>query len=746
MDTKRELEKLAAQLEGAARDAGIEPLARKMPTVLTADEPITHADEDRLNRTGFASSIAKAILGLRTEESLVIGIHGPWGAGKTSLLNLIKEQLDLEVDNPPLIMQFNPWGFSDQEQLTSQYFSQLAVFLKLHKADPILERIADAVQDYGDLLDPVARILTPRLREAVSFGQKLFSRFKPPKRTAVDLKSEISSALRRSRTRLVVMIDDIDRLNRKEIREVFQLVKVNANFANMVYLVSFDLAPVEKALRFVAPAPPRQYLYKIIQVAFSLPPVSEAKLTEMLLEGFNKTFSEFSIREIDSQRFGNMFHSGFRDCFHTLRDMNRFFNLYRFALGLMKDDTNLIDLAAIQCLAAFQPALYSAIERDSKLFTSGPGPWEIQKGEDKLKQAFEEIFEKVPVPDRKAVKGICEFLFPKAQSVIGNMRVTYGPEYEQSWQKDKRIASAKYFPYYFQLTVPETDVSQREMDAVFPSLTTVDSFVDALEYFEKSGRFVQFVQLLRNQLDGLTPSELYVVMESIFVLGDRVSLEGEEGIGLISDHIQFASWLLLDVLDRLQKGVRFQELAKAMTGKPAVYTVAHVAWLCQQILQDEGRNHNYREKYSDLNVEIVEKMREIAVSTIKSAAKDGSLQAAPGLPFILYRWKDWGASEGLSQWVDSTFLKSPTGAVKLVTQFSQVVKSIGLGDKVTRAYVTIDPRVVRVFADLNTVTALLEQVSDDKLLPRERDAKKSFLQLVTKINAGEELGTLDFIH
>jgi len=566
----------------------------------------------------------------------------------------------------------------------------------------------------------------------------------PPTRTAVDLKSEISSALRRSGTRLIVMIDDIDRLNRKEIREVFQLVKVNANFANTVYLVSFDLGPVEKALRFVAPAPPRQYLYKIIQVAFRLPPISETKLTEMLLEGFNRTFSEFGVEEIDEQRFGNMFNSGFRDCFHTLRDANRFFNLYRFALGLMKDDTNLIDLAGIQCLAAFQPAVFSAIENNSELFTGGRHPWD--RGEDdKIKRDLEEIFGAIPAPDRKAVADLCEFLFPKVQSVLGSMRVTYGPEYEQVWQKDKSIASAKYLPYYFQLAVPETEVSQKEMDAVQPSLKTVDSFVSTLENFEKSGRFVQFVQLLRNQLDGLSASDLCVVMESIFVFGDRVSVEGKQAIGLISDHIQFAGWLLLDVIDRLEKGVRFQQLVKAMTGKPAVYTVAHVAWLCQGILQDEGRNPKYREKYPDLTIEIVEKMREIAASTIKSAAKEGTLQTVPSLPFLLYRWKDWGASEGLSQWVDSTFLKSPTGAVKLVTQFSQIVKSVGFGDKVTRAFVTVDPKVVRVFADLNIVAALLEQASDDQLRPRERDAKKSFLKLVAKINAGKELDTLDMI-
>lgn len=741
--TKKELEELAVRLERAALQGGIESLVGEMPAVLAADEPIAHAGEDRLNRVGFAGSIATAILGLKTEESLVIGIHGPWGSGKTSLLNLIREQIGLKAENPPLIMQFNPWGFSDQEQLTSQYFNQLAVFFKLHNADPILGRIADAVQDYGDLLDPVARLLTPRLREAATLGQRIVKALKPPKRTAVDLKSEISSALRRSQTRLIVIIDDIDRLNRTEIRQVFQLVKVNANFANTIYLVSFDLGPVEKALRFVAPAPPRQYLYKIIQVAFSLPPVSEAKLTELLLQNFNETFSAFGVREIDSQRFGNMLHSGFRACFHNLRDVNRYFNLYRFALGLVKDDTNPIDLAAIQCLATFQTGLYSGIGPNSALFIGRRDSWERPQGDEDRRKALEELFELVPAPDREAATELCGFLFPRMQSVFGGMHVMYEPEQETAWQKGKHVASAKYFPYYFQLAVPETDVSQREMDAALPSLKSVDSFVSTLEHFEKSGRLAEFIGSLQDQVDKLTPSDLNVIMESVFIFGDRVSTEGKEGLGLISDHVKFAGWLLWSVVDSLEKEVRFQQLTQAMTGKPAVYTIADVTMVSHDIVEKKGHDTKYQVKYPDLTPEIVQRMRRITADAIMSAAKRGTLQDAPRLPFLLYRWKDWGNGEGLSRWVQSTFLGSPAGAVQLIAKFSQTVRSYGFGDKVARTSLSVDPAVVCQIVDLDTVTGLLERARDDELSSFERDARVYFLKAVARYKAGEDPGALD---
>ena len=53
-----------------------------------ADRPITKATQDKLGRSVFAKYLARCILDHQNPESLVIGLYGTWGTGKTSIINL----------------------------------------------------------------------------------------------------------------------------------------------------------------------------------------------------------------------------------------------------------------------------------------------------------------------------------------------------------------------------------------------------------------------------------------------------------------------------------------------------------------------------------------------------------------------------------------------------------------------------------------------------------------------------------
>ena len=68
--------------------------------MLYNDQPIREPDEDALNRQPFVDKIAelinnytKANAGKNTHDGLVIGLEGPWGSGKTSILNLLEKKL-----------------------------------------------------------------------------------------------------------------------------------------------------------------------------------------------------------------------------------------------------------------------------------------------------------------------------------------------------------------------------------------------------------------------------------------------------------------------------------------------------------------------------------------------------------------------------------------------------------------------------------------------------------------------------
>jgi predicted KAP-like P-loop ATPase len=740
-EQRQELREKAAGSSPLA-SAGLSPAinASLVPAIKT-DAPITSSSQDRLNRTGLATAIARAILTLDAKESVVIGIYGPWGTGKTSLLNLLQEQLDeTQSTIPTLIMRFNPWDFSDQNQLVAQFFNDLSAFLRLHETIPLLSKIADVVEEYGKLLDPLARLVAPRLAEISKLSWLLFRKAKPRlQRTNIDLKAQINSVFRVVSAKLVILVDDVDRLNASEIRQVFQLVKLNANFTNTVYVVAFNKASVEKALEEVSPGLPGEYLEKIVQVAFVLPPIGETKLTQLMTEEFDHTLLWFKVPQIDEQRFGNMFFSGFRDYFRTLRDVTRFFNLFRFSLAMIAEDTNFIDLAVIEAFALFESEFFIAIQSHSDLFVGSIGYQDRQR-KPSLTEQYDKLLKAVPEERRERVVSLCRFLFPKMEYVYSN--TTYGPEWEQQWERDRRVASSRYFPFYFQLAVPEGEVSRVEMARALGDATSVEHFVAVLDDFNRSGRFAPFVDLLRHFVPDLEREKLLVILESIFVYGDHVSTTGTGAYGMISDHLRFTSWLLQDILDAL-KADRFGELIRKMRGQPAVYTIVNTTSFFRQLLTQPDQAAHRQQKYPDLGDAVVDEMTSIALDAINSAARKSTLSSAPNLPLILYRWKEWGEASQVDEWIDSTFLQHPLGSIALLEHFSQPVRSYGLGDRVAKVRTTISVKALADFVDLNRLADLLQVESKAEISEKQKKLIKIFMRAKARIDKGSSPESVD---
>jgi predicted KAP-like P-loop ATPase len=60
---------------------------------VSADRPIASRSADLLGRCVFAESLASAVMGWKGRDSLVIALYGPWGAGKSSVKNMMLEAL-----------------------------------------------------------------------------------------------------------------------------------------------------------------------------------------------------------------------------------------------------------------------------------------------------------------------------------------------------------------------------------------------------------------------------------------------------------------------------------------------------------------------------------------------------------------------------------------------------------------------------------------------------------------------------
>ena len=189
-----------------------------------SDKPIDKKEYDCLNRTEFSKQLAKAILEYTRTDNFTIGLCGKWGSGKTSILNMVIEEIDAisknnMEDEKPLIIRFDPWHYSDCSQLISQFFAVMQSKFKTEKGNKALEEIGEVLADYSKLLDYAAQFL-PELEPYLGPGKiltKLFGKHMEERakrnRDIQAIKQKIISKLKKQKQKIIVVIDDIDRLN-----------------------------------------------------------------------------------------------------------------------------------------------------------------------------------------------------------------------------------------------------------------------------------------------------------------------------------------------------------------------------------------------------------------------------------------------------------------------------------------------------------------------------------------------------
>ena len=237
-------------------------------TPLPGDNPIEDPAKDVLERSARAADFARQVLELDASHGTTVGVFGPWGSGKTSFVNLARMTFE---EKGALVLDFNPWLFSGAEQLIERFFAELSASMGMTDE---LKDIGDAFGKYGAALNAVAGVASallavPQIGAIVTKLTEAASSASQPK--SVDtLRRTLANKLQKHDKRIVVVLDDIDRLSAPEIREVFKLVRLTASFPNLIYIVACDRLRVEQALGEQAPGlSGRDYLQKIIQWSFN---------------------------------------------------------------------------------------------------------------------------------------------------------------------------------------------------------------------------------------------------------------------------------------------------------------------------------------------------------------------------------------------------------------------------------------------------------------------------------------------
>jgi len=118
---------------------------------LSADRPITSLKEDVLGRGDYAISLASAIQNWKGTDSLVLGLYGPWGHGKTSLKNLVLSLL-AGSEQSPAIVEFNPWNWTGDARIQQAFFEEVGLVIGKKAIGPNAEQLASKWKKYATRL------------------------------------------------------------------------------------------------------------------------------------------------------------------------------------------------------------------------------------------------------------------------------------------------------------------------------------------------------------------------------------------------------------------------------------------------------------------------------------------------------------------------------------------------------------------------------------------------------------------
>jgi len=266
----------------------------KIPTF----EPITTADEDRLGYENASKKLAKMIDSTETPNTL--GIYGVWGSGKTSLMNLIKIQLDKDSQYNQRIstVWFDVWKYEYEKDMPITYplLHQIEKTLKSKNLKSFFVKNAKFFSALSlnlislgasTYLGNDLKSLSDNIDESMKI---IYSKYENWVDNIDDFKSEyeakISDSLRNNKKeKLVVFIDDMDRCLQENVLNLLEIMKNFLSVKNTLFVIGVDKRVLVDHINQKYPSLNRQYgeeyLNKIIPVSFNLPsknPIEVVKL------------------------------------------------------------------------------------------------------------------------------------------------------------------------------------------------------------------------------------------------------------------------------------------------------------------------------------------------------------------------------------------------------------------------------------------------------------------------------------
>lgn len=409
------------------------------------------------------------------EQSYALGVTGEWGVGKTTFLDELKKNIGNRAD----IVEFNPWMCSSPEQVTSDFFASLR-----HQLSGRYSTLSKSIKEYAKYVNNVTLAPHPLISVETLLPVKQESLF--------ERKKALSEKFSKLPKPVVVVIDDVDRLERDEVFEVLRLIRNTADLSNVIYMVAYDKEYVTSVLKEKEIKDASAYLEKIFPVEVHLPKVEEHLVWKTLYKEI-KTQSSVGDCFADSL-FKHLTPDDKELVLKVLdnyRRAKRFARLYMLNMAYLnqqtKNELKLMDVFWLELLQMYDKKTYDVLADE-------PGVLLFYDGE---KYRIKEGIAWTTVRDDKNKCEGEKFWREETPKILEKMFGRYVKTIRQS------ICFAENYDKFFTLSVSPFRLSVKEMDCLFEPRAKaeelVGKWVTGGKYF--SSIAYQFKQVSVNKLN-----------------------------------------------------------------------------------------------------------------------------------------------------------------------------------------------------------------------------------------------------
>lgn len=535
-----------------------------------SDKPISTNSDDLLKRSGFAKLLAETIASLDKADTFTVGVFGKWGSGKTSVVKMMlqelgKQQEQATPDDKIIVVHFEPWNFTDTNQLLNQFFARLANEFR-RKGDKGLKAVGDALEKYSDAF--ALAELIPDLGIAgsiISFlgknGAAAVGKFLKKRVDANDVQSQkeyVISLLKKQTSKILVVIDDIDRLSNEQIRQVFQLVTSVAKFPNTTYLLVFDKDIVVKALEQVQEGSGEDYLEKVIQMPIQIPDIQRSALRQILFNRLDEILKKHPDVNFTESHWRDVYTPCVDPFIKHIRDINRLCNAVEFKLSAISGEVDFTDIVAITALEIGMPAVYEWVKENKGIMT-GDGSQYSFGTRDRKSQEWCKIYEEqlaAVLPKNSSMKSdqrdvdlalkCLSHIFPHFGHKIGK---TYEVFIRDQLRKNNQIAHPDKFDRYFHLTVDYIGFRKADVKAAIQIMSSEEFSTFLLER-DKEETSYEFLEEVRAAIQDIPIDRVNVLIQALLHTASQLDSKSERSAFSLRSQDE-AEYIICDLFERI---------------------------------------------------------------------------------------------------------------------------------------------------------------------------------------------------